>query len=158
MLWIARQTIWHPDAIPASEGDVARDVKRWVLPTIDMLLIVGSILGLNGGLPAFAVIYDHAVATVASGAVLVFASACFIGITLPRLWLLELIAKCGLSIVLITYAILLLGLAATDVGTRGFVAGVSSSLCVILVWRIVWIGREQRKRRALAAVLDLRGD
>lgn len=149
MRWIARHTIWHPDAIPASEGEIARDVKRWVLPVIDLLLIIGSVLGLNGGLPAFAVVYDHAVATVAASAVLVFASACLIGVAFPRLWALELAAKCGLSVVLITYAILLLGLAATDVGTRGFVAGVSSALCVILIWRIVWLGRERRKRRAV---------
>ena len=157
MLWIARQTIWHPDAIPASEGDVARDVKRWVLPTIDVLLILGSILGLNGGLPAFAVVYDHTVATIASGSVLVFASACLVGVAFPRLWVLELSAKCGLAVVLLTYAFLLIGLAAVDVGTRGFVAGVSSALCVILIWRIVWLGREQRRRRALAYVLKQRG-
>lgn len=148
MRWLARQTIWHPGAIPESEGEVGRDIKRWVLPTIDLLLIVGGILGLRGGLPTFAVIYNQAVATAASGAVLALASLCLIGVAFPRLWLIELTAKCGLALVLVTYSILLLALAAAEAGTRGFVAGVSAALCTIIVWRIVWLGRERRRRAA----------
>lgn len=148
MRWLAHQTIWHPGAIPESEGEVARDMKRWVLPTIDLLLIVGSVLGLNGGLPTFAIVYNQVVATAASGAVLVLATLCLLGVAFPRLWLMELAAKCGLALVLVTYSILLLALAAAESGTRGFVAGVSAALCTVIVWRIVWLGRERRRREA----------
>ena len=144
-LWAA--TIWGPGAIPASEGEVARDVKRWILPLIDAALIGGSILGLNGGMPTFAIVYDETVSRVASVAVLVAAVGCLIGIAFPRLWLLEFVSKCGLSFILLLYAALLLALATSEYPARGFIAGVCAAVTVPLVGRIVWIGREYRRRK-----------
>lgn len=144
-LWEA--SIWHPDAIPPSEGELARDVKRWVLPTLDALLILGSVLGLHGGMPTFAIVYNAAVSQAASVAVLLFAVGCLVGIAFPRLWVLELASKCGLTFVLLTYAVLLLALATGEYPARGFVAGVTAAVTVLPVWRIVWLGREYRRRR-----------
>jgi len=145
-LW--RATIWHPDAIPASEGELARDVKRWVLPPFDMLIIFGSYLGLHGGMPNLAIVYNDAVSHAASIAVLVFAVACLIGVSFPHLWALELSAKVGLVTVLITYTILLFALAAWEYPARGFISGAMAAVTVLPVWRIVWLGREERHRRA----------
>jgi len=147
MRWLYERSIWHPDAIPEDEGEVARDLKRWVLPVVDFFLIVGSYLGLNGGLPTFAIVYNHTVAAVLSGAVLLFAIGCLFGISFPRLWALELSAKCGLAFVLLTYALFLLVLAAGEYPARGFVAGVTAALSVVIVGRIVWLCREERRRR-----------
>lgn len=153
MRWLYERSIWHPDAIDEREGEVARDLKRWVLPTVDFFLIVGSYLGLNGGLPTFALVYNHAVASVLSAAVLLFAVGCLIGVSFPRLWVLELSAKCGLALVLLTYAFFLLVLAAGEYPTRGFVAGVTAALCAVIVGRIIWLCREERRRRAAAELL-----
>lgn len=149
---IGRATIWHPDAIPASEGELARDVKRWVLPMIDAFLIIGSALGLSGGMPSIAIVYNPAVSSTAAVFVLLFAVGCLIGISFPRLWIVEMMSKCGLAFVLLTYAGLLFGLAITESESRGFVAGVTAACAVVPVWRIIWLGREHR-RRILAARL-----
>lgn len=143
---LARATIWHPGAIPASEGELARDVKRWVLPVIDALLILGSALGLAGGMPSIAIVYNPSVSGATAVFVLLFAVGCLLGIAFPKLWVLEFIAKCGLAFVLLTYAALLFGLAFTGNEARGFVAGVTAAAAVVPVWRIVWLGRDHRRR------------
>ncbi|MDN3309546.1 hypothetical protein QWJ90_01240 [Microbacterium oryzae] len=153
---LGRATIWHKDAIPASEGELARDVKRWVLPPIDALLILGSAVGLTGGLPSVAIVYNEAVSYAAAVAVLVFAAACLVGVSFPKLWVLEFASKCGLVAVLITYAALLFGLALEGSQSRGFVSGVTAACAVVPMWRIVWLLRERRRRvraRRLGQVL-----
>lgn len=141
-----RASIWHPSAIPITEGELARDVKRWVLPTIDTLLILGSILAIHNGMPTFAVVYNAIVSHVSAIAVLVFSVGCLIGVSFPRLWALELIAKCGLAFVLITYSLLLIARVLVGDSTGGFVASGFAALAVVPIWRIVWLGREFRRR------------
>lgn len=146
-----RATIWHPDAIPKSEGDYAADLKRWVIPIIDVLLIIGSALAVSGGLPTFAIVYNESVSHIAAVAILVFSCTCLLGISFPKLWALELVSKCGLVFLLLTYSVLLMGLAVGEYPTRGFVAGVATALCVLLGARVVWLAREFRRRRATRA-------
>lgn len=143
---LGRASIWHPDAIPASEGELARDVKRWVLPPLDALLILGSWRGVSGGMPSLAIVYNETISTAAAVGVLAFSIGCLIGVSFPRFWVLEMIAKCGLVFVLITYALLLFGLAITGDDGRGFIAGVAAGCAVLPFWRIVWLGREHRRR------------
>lgn len=149
---LARASIWHPDAVPESEGDVARDLKRWVLPAVDALLILGSVLALAGGMPSVVVVYNPVVSDLAAVAVLTFSIGCLVGVAFPRWWVLEILAKCGLSFVLLTYSALMFSLAFAGEGARGFSAGVCAACAVLPVCRIVWLGREYRKR-ALAAKL-----
>jgi hypothetical protein len=139
-------TVWHPRAFPLLTSQLEQDLRRWVLPGIDIALIIGSAFGIHGGLPTLTVVYSQVVAEVASFAALVFSIGCLIGVSFPRLMALELAAKCGLAFVLILYALLLLGLAAGEYPGRGFIAGVCAALSVVLAWRIVWIGRDYRKR------------
>lgn len=146
MRGLFRATIWAPGAIPITEGELARDVKRWVLPTIDGILIVGSLLAVFNGLPSFAIFYNAVVSHVSALSVLSFSIGCLVGVSFPRLWWLELIAKCGLAFVLITYAVLLFGRVLVGDSTGGFVSAVSAALAVVPVWRIVWLGREFRRR------------
>lgn len=156
MRWLAavgRASIWHRDAIPASEGEAAREVKRYVLPIIDALIIFGCLLGRDGGLPTFAIVYGPVVAVVASHAVLLFAIGCLVGVAFPRLWVLELSSKCGLAVVLLTYALLMFDLATGDYPARGFVSGVCAAICTVLGWRIIWLSRDYRRRRAVAQAI-----
>ena len=152
LLAIARASIWAPGAIPAHEGELARDVKRWVLPPFDALLILGSALGLSGGMPSLMIVYNEAVSSASAVAVLAFSIGCLLGISFPRWWLLEMLSKCGLVFILATYALMLFGLAFAGSEARGFVAGVTAACAVLPTWRILWLGREHR-RRVLAARL-----
>ena len=145
-LWLA--SIWHPDAIPASEGEYARDVKRWVLPTIDLLLILGSFFGMSGGMPTVLIVYNECVSRTAAALVLAFAVGCLVGVAFPRLWALEFAAKCGLVFILLTYALLATGLSASGDQGRWFISGAVAAAAVAPVWRIIWLGRERRRRIA----------
>lgn len=144
-LW--RACIWHPDAIPESEGEVARDVKRSLLPLIDLALIIGAIRGIHGGMPTFALVFNDTASYIAAVAVLVFAVGCLVGVSLPRLWLLEFISKCGLGIVLASYGLLLLVAAAGEYPARGIVGGACLGVAVVITWRVFWLAREWRRRR-----------
>lgn len=151
MRWLAavgRASIWHPNAIPITEGELARDMKRWVLPSIDTILIVGSMLAVQHGMPTFAIIYNAVVSHFAAVSVLIFSVGCLIGVAFPSLWRLELAAKGGLAFVLMTYSFLLLARVLVGDSTGGFVAAVALALSAVPVWRIVWLGREYRRRKA----------
>lgn len=161
MRWLAavgRASIWHRHAIPASEGEASREVKQYVLPAIDVLLIVGCLLGLDGGLPTFTIVYGPVIAGIATHLVLMFAVGCLIGVAFPRMWVLELVCKCGLAVMLMTYALLLFNLSTGPSPARGFVSGVCAAVCVVLAWRIIWLSRDFRRRRATRrAIAGLRG-
>ncbi|WP_425836925.1 hypothetical protein [Microbacterium sp. PA5] len=144
-LW--RASIWHPDAIPADEGEIARDVKRYLLPVIDILMIIGAFRGIHGGMPTFALVFNDTASYVGALAVLVFAAGCLLGVSFPALWVLELVSKCGLGFILATYGVLLMVAAAGEYPARGIVAGTSSGLATVVVWRVFWLTREWRRRR-----------
>jgi hypothetical protein len=146
---IGRRSIWHRDAIPITEGELARDVKRWVLPVVDVLFILASISGLVRGMPSFEVVYSETVSNVAAVLILAASIACLVGVSFPRLWRLELVGKMALAFVLLTYAALLVFLSVGG-SARGFVAGVCAASVVLPLWRIVWLGREYRRRKVNA--------
>ncbi len=144
---IGRATIWHRDAIPEHEGEIAREVKRYLLPLLDVALILGAFFGVRGGMPTLAAVYSDTVSFTGAAAVLVFAVGCLIGVAFPSLWLLELVSKCGLGFVLATYGVLLMVAAAGDAPARGIVAGACIGVAGVVVWRIFWLSREYRRRR-----------
>lgn len=143
---IGRQTIWAPGAIDITEGELARDIKRGVLPIVDVLFILASVFGLAGGMPSFEVVYSAAVSHVAAVSILIASIACLVGISFPRLWRVEFAGKCALAFVLITYAGLLTILSVGG-SARGFIAGVCAASIVLPIGRILWLGREYRRRR-----------
>ena len=145
-LW--RASIWHPEAVPPYEGEIASDVKRGLLPVFDVVLIATAVLALRGGMPTFAIVYGDAVSDAASWALLVVAATCLVGVAFPRLWLVETIAKTALLLLLSGYgAVLILSAALAD-PARGFVGGVTLAASLIPVWRLVWLGRDYRRRKA----------
>lgn len=145
---IGRATIWHRNAIPPHEGEIARDVKRWLLPALDIALIIGAFRGIHGGMPTFALVFNDTASYVGAVAVLAFAIGCLVGVSFPRLWLLELISKCGLGFILATYGVLLMVAAAGEYPARGIVAGACSGVAIVILWRVFWLAREWRRRRA----------
>jgi hypothetical protein len=144
---IGRATIWHPAAIPPHEGEVAREVKRYLLPGIDLALIIGAVRGIHGGMPTFALVFNDTASYIGAIAVLVFSVGCLIGVSFPRLWLLELASKCGLGLVLASYGVLLMAAAAGEYPARGIVGGACSGVAAVIVWRVFWLAREWRRRR-----------
>lgn len=141
------KTIWADGAIPPSEGHVASDMKRGLLPVYDLILIGAAVLALRGGMPTFEIVYSSVFASVAAWGLLATSILCLIGISIPKLWLLEAISKIGLVLVLAGYAIIMLIYSVEDSG-RGYTSAVMLAACLVPIWRIVWLGREYQSRGA----------
>lgn len=154
-----RASIWAPGAIPASEGQLARDLKRVILPLYDLGLIVCAVLALRGGLPSFAIVYPLSVSQFSSVALLLIAVLCLVGISFPHLWKLEAISKSALLAFQFSYAIVLFGLSVEN-PARGYVGGLAFVLMILPIWRLVILRRERKKRdeeeRAERLVRDAR--
>lgn len=139
------KTIWAKGAVPESEGELASDVKRGLLPIFDLVLIFTAILAIRGGMPTFEIVYSSSVSTIAAWGLLMAASLGLVGVSFPKLWLLEAVSKIGLFAVLFGYALVLLLYSAED-APRGFVGGIMLAVSSIPVWRVIWMGREYRRR------------
>lgn len=139
-------TVWAEGAIPDSEGQLAKDVRRILLPVFDVWLIVTALLAIRGGMPTFEIVYNTTVSTVVAWGLLVTAVLCLIGVCFPKLEAVEVISKLGLFMILFGYGLSLLLYSAED-SARGFVGGAMVAVCFIPVGRILNIGRTYRRRR-----------
>lgn len=141
-LW--RASIWHPGAIPVYEGQTAAELKRGALPLLDLCLIIAGAMAVHYGMPTFDVVYNDVISGVAASFLLASAFAAGVGVVFPRLWRLEAIGKIIMFSILLSYSVGLWGLVSGGVQGRGFVAGTTSALTVIVGWNLWRIGRERR--------------
>lgn len=149
-LW--RASIWHSDAIPESEGRASRELKRYVLPGFDLLMLLMGIAGVARGMPSFTQVYDSAVSYAAGWALLAAGASAFLGIAFPRFWMAEAAGKLLMLIVIGGYAAALWVLNFQGIGERWIVAVAFTALLVLPVWTLSRLGRERRERiRAEAA-------
>ena len=144
---LLRKTIWHEDAIPASEGQASRELKRYVLPAFDVLLIVMAITAIRLGMPSFDIVYNAFFSTVASWALLLAAVTAFVGLAFPRLWALEAAGKLLMILVIGGYAGALWSLVAQGADGRGVVACAFTGLLFLPMWNLARIGRERWARK-----------
>lgn len=145
-LW--RASIWHPDAIPPEEGQASRELKRFVLPIFDVLVIVMGFNAVRYGMPSFDLIYSEAVATVAAWVLLAAGVCALVGIAFPRLWVAETIGKIAMVAVLGGYAGALWALLMAGEWGRAFVAAGLTAIIVLPMWNLARLGRERQRRRA----------
>lgn len=144
-----RATIWHPDAISLVEGSASLELKRYVLPAFDFLVIIMGVNAILTGMPSFNVLYDDEVSLVSSWALLVSGVLALAGISFPRLWVAEAAGKLLMLLVLGGYAAALWVLYFRGEGNRGFVAGAVTALILLPLWNLYRLGRERRVRNAL---------
>lgn len=146
-LW--RATIWHPSALPITEGSASREMKRIVLPIFDVLVIVMGLNAVYNGMPSFDLAFPLWVAVGAAWVLLASGVIALIGITFPRLWVAEMVGKFAMTIVLGGYAGALWGLVLTGGGSRAFVAGGLTAMIVLPMWNLSRLGRERLVRRTI---------
>lgn len=143
-LW--RASIWHPAAIPAAEGKASHELKRYVLPAFDLLLVVMAFTAVNLGMPSFDIVFNDFISTVASWALLVAAVTALVGLAFPRFWVLEAAGKLLMILVIGGYAGALWTLVAQGADSRGVVACAFTALLILPMWNLARIGRERRRR------------
>jgi hypothetical protein len=145
-LW--RASIWHPDAIPAIEGTASLELKRYVLPAFDLLMILMGVAGVTRGMPSFAQVYDAAVSVAAGWALLLGAVLALFRIVFPRFWIAEAVGKLIILVVIGGYAAALWVLTLQGVGERWVVAVAFTALLLLPGWTLSRLGRERRARLA----------
>ncbi|MGK9222082.1 MULTISPECIES: hypothetical protein [unclassified Microbacterium] len=145
-LW--RASIWHPDAIPSEEGRASRELKRYVLPTFDVLMIVMGLNAVRYGMPSFDLVYSPAIAVAAAWLLLAAGVLALAGISFPRLWIAEALGKLAMVVVLGGYAGALWALLLAGEWARAFVAAGLTAMIVLPMWNLARLGRERQGRRA----------
>lgn len=143
-LW--RESIWHPDAIPATEGSTSREMKRIVLPIFDVLVMLMGFNAVRNGMPSFDQVYDPNVVHMASWVLLVSGFVAFVGLVFPRLWFLEAAGKLAMVSVLGGYAVAVWIAYVQGDGGRGFVAAALTGLVALPMWNLARLGRERAAR------------
>lgn len=143
-LW--RASIWHPEALPATEGAASRELKRYVLPIFDVLVIVMGANAVQFGMPSFNLVYSPVVAVLAAWVLLAAGVLALVGISFPRLWVAEAFGKLAMVAVLGGYAGALWVLLAQGQWARAFVAAGLTGLIVLPMWNLARLGRERQGR------------
>lgn len=148
-----RGTIWHPDAIPESEGKASRELKRVVLPLFDIVITGMGVAGMTLGMPAFREVWAWAPSHFAGFVLLLGGIFAFTGIAIPHLWIFEAIGKLLMILVIGCYAAALWVLTFQQVGERWVVAFAFTALLALPLWTLGRLGRERRRRRLLDEVM-----
>lgn len=147
---LRRNSIWSKGAIPAEEGWASREMKRYVLPAFDLVLILMAAMALHGGMPSFDLSYDPIISTGSAWILLIAASLAFAGISFPKLWVAEAIGKIGILGVIGGYAGALWARVFQGDLDRGFIAAGLLGLLFLPLWNLARLGRERRAREAKA--------
>lgn len=141
-------TIWAPGAIPPSEGKYAKPLKRVALPAYDIVAVITGFFAVSSGIPAVDRVLPSHISDLFGYLFVAVALACLVGISFPRLYLLETWAKCFLFGFLGTYAIALRIVAGSSgESTRDFVTGIVLLAMITPLFRLWILGTEARDRK-----------
>lgn len=146
-------SIWAPEAITVDEWKY-RNLKRVLLPAIDLFFIFGGFSAVRFGIPAISEFFPDPVVDAFSFTLSLVAFACLVGVSFPRLWAVEIVAKILLLVQLVTYVTSLFLLTAVGEGNRGFVLFVSAVAAAVILWRITLLAAEWQERRLNAEVSE----
>ena len=103
---LARLTVWHPINTDPTDDD-RWTVRVW-LPLYDLLAITAGVVAFHIGSPFLNRLFAGWV--VDAGAIVFIIGAVFslVGVTIPRLWRIEIMGKLVISLMLTSYAFLVL--------------------------------------------------
>lgn len=124
------------------------EMKRYVLPLFDVILVAMGVYAVRRGMPSFEIVWDAHLSSIAAWSLLVAAVAALAGIIFPKLWMAEAAGKTIIFAVLVGYAAALGLLDFVGEGDRGFVALALAGMSIIPGWNLIRLGRERRLRKA----------
>lgn len=129
-LWDA--TVWSRSGVPA-EAWRFRGLFRFVFPLTDLFFCYFGVVGYIGGVVSVRAAAGVTFTTWWSALIAVSAAAAFVGVIIPKFWLLELIGKILLIALVAGYVALYLQRALTD-----FATSASTGLVIILILLPIW--------------------
>lgn len=148
-----QMTIWAPGAIPADEWKY-RNLKRVMFPVIDLLFIMAGISAVRNGIPAISNFFPEVVTDVYSVLLILVATICLIGVSLPDQWRLEMLGKTILFGLMVGYVVALFILLVIGEEGRGFILLIASITLTPIVWRLSLLGSEWQLRRLAEKLLE----
>jgi phosphotransferase system glucose/maltose/N-acetylglucosamine-specific IIC component len=150
---LLKHTIWAADAIPPDEWKY-RHLKTVVFPVIDLGLIYSGVYAAIFGAPAIGEFFHYGVNLVFSVLFVAAAGSALIGVSFPRLWVVEVSAKTVLSGLLTAYLGALFILTTDGDSSRGFITGLTVAALGMCVWKASILGSEWATRRAEQRALE----
>jgi hypothetical protein len=151
-LWQA--SIWAKGAIPSDEHKY-RNLKRVLLPGIDVCFVFAGWAAAVYGVPAISEFLPQWAISVFAVGLIIAAATCLLGVSIPKLWAVELIGKAVIVGLLSTYIIALLLLTQAGDPTRGFVLVIAFLASLTPLWRITLITAEWQDRKAHERAMKL---
>ncbi len=138
-------SIWAHGAIPLTEYKY-RNLKRVVLPVVDVLFALGGVLGATHGIPTLDQVFQHSVAEVGGFAFAVVAFLCLLGVSFPRFWLLEVWGKSALFGMMIAYVGSLVYSSFITHTSAAYVLSLAGACIALVLWRLSILVQEARDR------------
>lgn len=139
--------MWAPDALAIDEWRW-RGIRRVLLPIYDLAMMIGGVIGAYAGIPAIEKFFPETVTDIGSAALAGAGFACFIGVAIPRAWLIEAIGKLVILALLAAYGIAIFILAGDGDLTRGFVLIIAFCAMLVPAGRLAMITGEIQERHA----------
>ena len=131
---IAEASVWAPNGITAADWRF-RGIFRWVLPLANLAFAYFGFVGFANGVGSV----QHAAGDMWqlwwSGGIAFTSILCFIGVSFPKLWLLELCAKILMVSLVGSYISLYLSRGIDDPQVTAL-AGLITILIYLPIWRI----------------------
>jgi len=148
------KTIWAPGIIPIEEWKY-RNLKRVVLPLVDMFFVLGGFAVVKFGLPTIDVFFPDYMVNL-GGRILSFSAfLALLGVCFPKLWPFEMTGKSILLGLLVGYFVASIWLTAVGATGRGFVLMLDLIAIALVIWRLTLLGSEwQTRRLAVKAALE----
>lgn len=150
---IARASVWARDGVPAEYWRF-RGIFRFVLPLTDVFFLFFGAVAWNNGLTSVARAAGHEWQTWWSAGIALAALVALVGVSFPRLWVVELCGKVPLIGLVSVYLFVLLRNGIQDpqvLATSGLIV----ILILLPIWRIADLGYESwlQKRKGAANVI-----
>lgn len=120
-LWerFRRLLVWHP--INTDPADDDRWTVRVWLPLYDCLVILAGFVAYWIGSPLLNRLFPHAVVDAVAVIFAVLGFITLIGVCVPRVWMIEVFGKIGISFLLTTYAFLVLAFPSREPQNNAFI-------------------------------------
>lgn len=140
-------SIYGVGVIPP-EQEHLKWLKRVWLPLFDVLAILAGFRSVSSGIPAIDALLPPELADALCYALVVIAFLCLVGILVPRLAFLEVLAKSALIAIFSCYIIALRILVAEGESARDFVSITVAMAMILPFFRLGILADEKRKREA----------
>jgi len=148
-VYVARQSVWHPEALPVEEFKY-RHLKRVWLPLFDLISVLIGYLAFVYGSRLLNLLYPEWMIDSVSAVFIGAAVVALAGVSFPRLWLPEIVGKVIMLGLLGVYSATVWRSFSLGEVQSGFVAAMLMVPLILPLFRLQLLGEEIKQRRKQA--------